>query len=95
MQDSVTCMQVYTMSTVYGIGMMLCINIRVRDTDNKQQPKNRISTPNYLPMESTTHTPKNNFHPIQYYVTYELRKTNSVFDRVLGVNCQAFRGVGS
>jgi hypothetical protein len=58
--------------------------------------KFRIRTPNYLPMESTTHTPKKYFSFNTMYSFYpHPTKMNSVFDRILGGNCQVFRGVGS
>ncbi len=56
----------------------------------------RITTPNYLPMESTTPTPKKYFSFNTMYSFYpHPTKINSVFDRSLGGNCQVFRGVGS
>ncbi len=67
----------------------------------QQQPNLvfRITTPNYLPMESTTHTPtpKINFLSMQCMCSFypHPTKINSVFDRILGGNCQVFRGVGS
>jgi len=67
--------------------------VRVRDTATT---KFRITTPNYLPMESTTHTPKKYFSFNTMYSFYpHPTKINSVFDRILGGNCQVFRGVGS
>jgi hypothetical protein len=68
--------------------------VRVRDTTTT---KFRITTtPNYLPMESTTHTPKKYFSFNTMYSFYpHPTNINSVFDRILGGNCQVFRGVGS
>ncbi len=70
--------------------------VRVRDTVTT---KFRITTPNYLPIESTTHTPKKYFSFNTMYSLYSFyphpTKFNSVFDRILGGNCQVFRGVGS
>ncbi len=50
----------------------------------------------HLPMESTTHTPKKyvSFNTMYSFYPHPT-KINSVFDRILGGNCQVFRGVGS
>jgi hypothetical protein len=60
---------------------------RVRDTATT---KFRITTPNYLP-KNIVHSIFNTMYSFYPHPT----KTNSVFDRILGENCQVFRGVGS
>jgi hypothetical protein len=63
----------------------------------QQRPNLELQpTPNYLPMESTTHTSKKYFSFNTMYSFYpHPTKINSVFDRILGGNCQVFRDVGS
>ncbi len=70
--------------------------VRVRDTTTTKFRITTTTTPNYLPMESTTLTPKKYFSFNTMYSFYpHPTKNYSVFDRIVGGNCQVFRGVGS